>query len=184
MLRIIRFRRFGGNQMKQTIKMASIVLSIILLVGGCTYISKSLGSKEQNESNRARAEDAKKTTTMVREELTAKADEPKNWTEYARLKNGVVCFLDKGAIVFPEKDKVKVWRKRAFPPRSGEKEIVTYDEIDCRKQSYRSLLIRVTHENDTVETFVKNSPWTKIFEESPEEYMLGAPCIEAGKAGR
>jgi hypothetical protein len=168
--------------MKQTIKMVSIALSIMLFLESCTYIKNTLGSKEKDEPTRIKAEEAAKAASALREELAAKADEPRNWTQYAKLKGGVVCFLDKDTITYPAKDMVQLWRKRVFPPRSGEKEIIAYDEMDCRKQKYRSLLLRVTHENDTVETFVKASPWAAVYEGSPEEYLLDTSCIEAAKA--
>ena len=100
----------------------------------------------------------------------------RKWTSYAEDGNGIEYFYDKDTIAHPSKDLVRMWRKREFPSRAAQKEIVTLDEIDCRGARYRSVELRVTDRDGTIRTFDKVSPWAKIYEDSAEDYLMGKYC--------
>ncbi len=100
----------------------------------------------------------------------------RKWTSYTEDDNGVEYFYDKDTIAHPSKDLVQMWRKREFPSGASQKEIVTLDEIDCRGARYRSLELRVTHRDGTIQTFNKVAPWATIYVDSAEEYLMNEHC--------
>ena len=100
----------------------------------------------------------------------------RKWTSYAQGGNGIEYFYDQDTIAHPSKDLVRMWRKREFPSGAAQKEIVTLDEIDCRGARYRSVELHVTDRDGTIRTFDKASPWTKIYEDSAEDYLMGEYC--------
>jgi hypothetical protein len=103
------------------------------------------------------------------------------WLEYIKDGRGVTYFYDKENITYPSSGIIKVWRKREFPVRSGQKAIVTLDEIDCFNQKYHSLQIQVVRWDDTVETFNRVQDWITIWGETPEEWFLDNSCKEVRK---
>jgi hypothetical protein len=69
-----------------------------------------------------------------------------------------------------------MWRKREFPPGAAQKEIVTLDEIDCRKTRYRTLELRVTYWDGTTGRSDNATQWVKIYKNSSEAYLMGEHC--------
>ena len=71
----------------------------------------------------------------------------RNWEYYAKDNNGVTHYMDKSAISYPSKYIIHVWRRRVFPEaapgsksvRSSHKEIIAYDEMNCKTEKYRAL---------------------------------------------
>ncbi len=103
------------------------------------------------------------------------------WLEYTKDTRGVTYFYDKENITFPSKGVMKVWRKREFPVRSGQKAIIALDEIDCFQQKYHSIQIQVVRWDDTVETHNRAQDWMTIWGDTPEEWFLDNTCKEARK---
>ena len=99
----------------------------------------------------------------------------RKWTSYAR-DEGTEYFYDKDAIAQPSTGLLRVWRKRAFPSGAAQKEILTLDEIDCRKVQYRTLELRVTYWDGRTQISDKPTRWAKIWENSTEEYLLDEHC--------
>ena len=101
----------------------------------------------------------------------------RKWTSYMRdREGGVEYFYDKEALMKPSKELIQVWRKRVFPAGAAQKEIVTLDEIDCRGARYRSLELHVTYWDGTAERYDRVSPWARVYENSPEEYLMEEDC--------
>ena len=106
------------------------------------------------------------------------ADEPeRKWTSYMRdRETRVEYFYDKEALVKPSKELIQVWRRRVFPTGASQKEIVTLDEIDCRKARYRSLELSVTYWDGTTKAYDKVSPWSNVYANSVEEFLMDEHC--------
>ncbi len=112
----------------------------------------------------------------------ASAQEPeRKWTNYRKDTMDVEYYYDQEAVLRPSKNVIQVWRKRVFPTREHQKEIVTFDEINCRLQQYRTLELRVIRWDDTIQTSSKPTPWQKIWAGSSEEYLLDEVCMEKPK---
>ena len=105
----------------------------------------------------------------------------RKWQEYTKDIRGLTYYYDKDDITFPSTGILKVWRKREFPVRAGQKSIISLDEIDCFKQKYRSVHIEVTRWDDTVETHDKVQDWMTIWGDTPEEWFLDNTCKEVRK---
>ncbi|HEY3275340.1 MAG TPA: surface-adhesin E family protein [Syntrophorhabdaceae bacterium] len=113
------------------------------------------------------------------------ADEPSQvehkWEPYSKDRQGVNFYYDKDAIVYGTDGVLKVWRKRDFPIRARYREIINLDEIDCFRQKYRALEIKVVGWDDSVESFKRVAEWSTIYGDSPEEYFLDTACKEFKK---
>jgi hypothetical protein len=115
------------------------------------------------------------TLAMGEEEVNHK------WLEYTKDGRGLVYYYDKENITFPSSGMIKVWRKREFPVRAGQKAVISLDEIDCFKQKYRSVQMQVVKWDDTVQTHSNVQDWMTIWGESPEEWFLDNTCKETRK---
>ena len=60
-------------------------------------------------------------------------EDGRKWTRYMTDDNDIRYFCDEETITQPSKNTVQMWRKREFPAGSAQRQIVTYDEIDCKK---------------------------------------------------
>ncbi len=103
------------------------------------------------------------------------------WENYWEDRSGVKHFYDKEHVEYPSKGMVKVYRKRIFPERSQQKEIVSLDEVNCRTLKYRSLEMTVVRFDGKSETTSVVSPWTLIWGNTPDEWISDKLCPEANK---
>ncbi len=101
----------------------------------------------------------------------------RKWTSYMRDRDtGTEYFYEKETLMNPSPDLIQMWRKRVFPAGASQKEIVTFEEIDCRAARYRSLELQVTYWDGTSKRFEKASPWGKIYANSPDEFLMDEHC--------
>ena len=106
------------------------------------------------------------------------AEEPeRKWTSYMRERNNSVeYFYDKDTLVKTPQGTFQVWRKRVFAPGAAQKEIVSFDQINCREAEYRTFQLTVTYWDGTSKTYDKPSSWAHVYSSSPEEYLLEQNC--------
>jgi hypothetical protein len=101
----------------------------------------------------------------------------RKWTSYMRERDrSVEYFFDKDAMVKTPQRMLNVWRKRVFAKGAAQKEIITFDNINCREAEFRSLQLTVINWDGTSKTFDKPSEWAHVFSSSPEEYLLEQYC--------
>lgn len=98
------------------------------------------------------------------------------WERYDRDGNGVKYSYDKGSISYPTPNILQVRRQRVFPRDAAYENIITLDQIDCDKQKYRTIEIKVTNRDGTTEEFKKASQWMYIYVGMPEDYFLREHC--------
>jgi hypothetical protein len=98
------------------------------------------------------------------------------WEKYDSDPNGIEYFYDKGSITYPTPKIVQVRRRRVFPDGASYRSITTLDQIDCDKQKYRSIEIKVTDRKGATEEFAKASQWANIHFGMPEGYFLREHC--------
>jgi hypothetical protein len=111
----------------------------------------------------------------------------RQWEQYEQDKGKTVYYFEKDSLSYPSPHIIHVWRKRTFPTRSSShKEIVSFDEIDCKNDKYRSLEVQALNWDDTpTPIYRKPSPWTNIYQDTPDEYFLDNFCRRsAGPGGR
>jgi hypothetical protein len=142
----------------------SLGYCLLLCVGGCSLLRPGKSAKE-----------AQKPPIVDTGNIEWKE---RTWENYAEDRGGVQFYFDKESLSYPSKDLIRVWRKRVFPGRSSsQKEIVSFDEIDCRTDRYRTLELQGLNWDDTKTMIYKRpTPWTNIFENTPDEYFLGKFC--------
>jgi hypothetical protein len=102
----------------------------------------------------------------------------RKWTSYWKDTQDVEYFYDKDAIERPSANILQVWRKRVFPQRAAQREIVALDEINCRLQQHWALELQVTAWDGTTRITKKLGPAATIWPNSPEEYFLDTICKE------
>ena len=78
-----------------------------------------------------------------------------------RKRSRVLCRRE--TVAYPSKTLVRAWRKRTFPMHSPQKQIISFDEIDCNEARYRSLEVEGVYWDDKVKTLKVVSPWIRIF---------------------
>jgi hypothetical protein len=134
-------------------------------------------AKEAQETKEPQATQETKETKETKE--PAKKDEfQRKWSHFFETNNRVRHYYDEGAITRTGKNFLTLWRKREFPSRMMQKEIITFEEINCKDQKFRTLKTQVVYRDDKPEAFEKTSPWATIFADSPEEWYLDNVCEE------
>ncbi len=151
-----------------------LICCLAVLVIGCTLTRSGKAARDAQKLKEA--EQAKQL------EQTKQPIPDKKWEHYGADTNGVDYYFQKESIAFPSENLVRVWRKRTFRQRSELKEIISFDEIDCKTEKYRSSQTQgVRQDGSTTEMFVKPSPWITIYQGSADEYFLDTSCKEAKK---
>jgi hypothetical protein len=100
---------------------------------------------------------------------------------------GVVYYVEKQSVSNPKPNTVQVWRKRTFPNAnmSSHKEIVSLDEIDCRKEKFRTLQLQALGWDDVATPIYKRpTPWATIYGGTAEDSLILDYCIRSGTAGK
>jgi len=120
-------------------------------------------------------------TVMFGAQVAGAEETAHKWQEYTKDLYGLTYYYDKDNITFPSAGVLKVWRKRDFPVRAGQKSIISLDEIDCFRQKYRSVHIEVIRWDDTIEAHDKIQDWMTIWGETSEEWFLDNTCKEVRK---
>jgi hypothetical protein len=124
---------------------------------------------------------AQEKTPGTKDESAQKQTEPagtpeRKWTEIMKTANDVDHFYDKDSIVRQEKNIIQVWRRQVYPRRLPQQERISLDEIDCKREKYRSVEVHVKYWDNTTEEFKKVSPWATIWRGYPEEFFLEKHC--------
>jgi hypothetical protein len=99
----------------------------------------------------------------------------KTWTLYFKNDDGLQWFIDEKAVK-PSPALIQLWRKRIFPRWAFQKEITTFDEIDCREARYRTRELSVTSWDGATQAYDKVTSWANVFSSSPEEYLMNEYC--------
>ena len=109
--------------------------------------------------------------------LSSGAEEAgRKWISYMRDDDGTEYFYDRDALAESSAGVIRIWRKREFASGAAQREIVTLDEIDCRKTRYRTLELRVTYWDGRTGTSDKATRWVEIYQDSTEEYLMDEHC--------
>jgi hypothetical protein len=125
---------------------------------------------------------AKKSERTVASEPSNIEWKERKWESYAEDNGGVQYFFERESLDHTTKDLIYVWRKRIFPGKSSsQKEITSFDEIDCRTEKYRSLELQGLNWDDTTTIIYKRpTPWTPIFTDTPDYYFFNNFCRRTG----
>lgn len=110
-------------------------------------------------------------------------EEPeRKWTSYMRERDrSVEYFYDKDAMVKTPQGMLNVWRERVFAKGAAQKEIITFDNIDCQEGKYRSFQLTVVYWDGTSKTYDKPAEWAYVYPNSPEEYLMDEHCRKSNK---
>jgi hypothetical protein len=106
----------------------------------------------------------------------------RKWELYAEDRGGVQYFFEKDSVEYLAKDVIRAWRKRTFPNKSSsQKEITSFDEIDCRMDRFRSLELQGLNWDDTTTAIYRRpAPWSKIYSETSDEVFEDKVCRQPG----
>ncbi|HME43546.1 MAG TPA: surface-adhesin E family protein [Syntrophorhabdales bacterium] len=100
----------------------------------------------------------------------------RKWTKYSTDEDDVKHFYDEDAVTRPSGNIVQIWRKREFSSGAAQRQIVTLEEIDCRRAEYRTLELCVAYWDGTTGRSEKPTGWVKIYENSHESYFMSEYC--------
>jgi hypothetical protein len=144
-------------------------------MAACSYIH--LGKANKDAKPPAEQTVAGKGTEATGAGEAGNEARERKWTNYASDRNGVTYYYEKESISHPSKGFVRAWRRRVFPERALQKEIIEFDEIDCTETTYRSLQLTALYRDGSAKSFSRVSPWTYIFPNSPDEVLLLDACM-------
>ena len=167
------------RHMKDALKLA-IILAGLFLVScshGPTMNKNGTADSQKKAATAQKTRDAEpQPQNQPLPQLSSSSYEAgRKWTSYARDQSAEY-FYDKDAITQSSKGLLRMWRKREFPSGAAQKEIVTLDEINCPKQEYRTLGLRVTYWDG--KTGLSDTPtrWAQIWADTAEEYLMDEHC--------
>jgi hypothetical protein len=153
----------------------SVIDTLPSRVGDPTKETKEVSQLKERLAKLERAIGGGPAPETSRPKQPVKDAEGRTWTLYFRNDDGVEWFIDEG-VVKPSSTAIRLWRKRVFPRWAFQKELVTLDEINCREARYRTRELRVTSWDGATQTSDEVTPWSNIFSNSPEEYLMNEYC--------
>jgi len=103
-------------------------------------------------------------------------EEGRKWIRYKTDEDDLKYFYDEEAVSRTPGSIVQIWRKREFPSGAGQRQIVTHDEINCRKGEYRTLELCVTYWDGTTGRSEKPTGWADIYANTHEAYFRSELC--------
>jgi len=157
----------------------SLICCLALLMVACSLIRSGKANKD-GKSAAGQAEPAKVSETSSGSAGEAgKEGRERKWENYASDANGVDYYVDRETIAYLSKTIVHAWRKRTFLVKSPQKEIISFDEIDCGEARYRTLEVEGVYWDGRTKTFKAVSPWVRIFADSPDEVLYLDVCKAA-----
>jgi hypothetical protein len=107
---------------------------------------------------------------------SAAEETDRKWSSYAKDRNGVEYFYEKDTIERPTDNLLKMWRRRSFPLKAAQQEIVSLDEFDCVKQRFRTVEVRVKYKDNKWESFKKLSQWAVVYADTADAYFIETYC--------
>jgi len=157
-----------------------IILSFLSLVS-CSFNfdmpwDRTAGDGSQQKTTKTETAPAQPGSQPLPKLSSSAGEDGRRWTKYMTDEDDTKHFYDEGAIIQSSNNIIRMWRKREFPPGAAQKEIVTLDEIDCRKTRYRTLELRVTYWDGTTGRSDNATQWVKIYKNSSEAYLMGEHC--------
>ena len=157
----------------------SLICCLALLMVACSFIRSGKANKD-GKSAAGQAEPAKVSETRSGSAGEAgKEGRERKWENYASDANGVDYYVERETIAYLSKTIVHAWRKRTFLVKSPQKEIISFDEIDCGEARYRTLEVEGVYWDGRTKTFKAVSPWVRIFADSPDEVLYLDVCKAA-----
>ncbi len=149
------------------------ICCLVLFLAGCSWTKAAKADKDAKLA----AEESK---NIGAADAVDKDAEGGKWERYGSDRYGVGYYYEKKSVSYPSKGFVHVRRKRVFPDRAPQKQLVEIDEIDCKETTYRSLELVTVFKDDSSKTFNKISPWTYVFPGSADETLMLNVCLPAG----
>ena len=157
-----------------------LICCLALSMVACSLFRSARANKDGGSAaGQAEASKPSETNSASAGEM-AKEGRERKWENYATGPHTIGYYVERESITYPSKTLVHAWRKRVFPPHSPQKEIISFDEIDCNEARYRSLEIEGVYWDDKVKTFKVVSPWVRISKGSPDEVLYLDVCKAAG----
>jgi hypothetical protein len=108
----------------------------------------------------------------------------RRWVVYGMSSAGVSLLVDKGSVTPMSNGILQFWRRRTFPERSYQKEIISLEEVDCRRNKYRTLEVQGVYWDGRHEGSKAATSWTRFYDDTTEDRLFLDTCKEAGLAGK
>ena len=155
----------------------SLICCSALFVVGCSLIRSGKAKNDTGpaaqQGTSAKGTDAASSGSA---EVAGKEGRERKWENYASDGKGVDYYVERATLAYPSKTLVRAWRRRVFPVNSPQKEIISFDEIDCNETRYRSLEIEGVYWDGRTMIFKVISPWVRIYAGSPDEVLYLDVC--------
>ena len=155
-----------------------IILSVLSLVSCSSDLPRNKKSADgsQEKTTNTGTVSAQSGSQRLPAVSSSAGEDGRKWTMYLIDQNDTKLFYDQNGVMQSSKNIVQIWRKREFSPGAPQRQIVTLDEIDCRKAQYRTLVLGVAYWNGTTGRSDNPTRWMKILKGSGEAYLKGQYC--------
>ena len=108
----------------------------------------------------------------------------RRWEVYGMSGTGTNLLIDKGSVSVMPNGVLQFWRKRTFTERSYQKEIISREEVDCRRKRYRSLEVEGIYWDGRHEVSKTATPWIKFYDDTTEDMLFLDTCKENALGGK
>jgi hypothetical protein len=102
----------------------------------------------------------------------------RTWEAFGSNPTGISYYIDRGSITYPSAGSMQLWRKRTFPEKAFQKEIISREEVDCRRKRYRTLEVQGVYWDGRHEESKAVSPWVRFYEDTTEDLFFVDVCGE------
>ncbi len=108
----------------------------------------------------------------------------RRWEVYGMNGDGMSLLIDKGSITRMPNGVLQFWRRRTFPERAYQKEIVSLEEVDCRRHKYRTLEVEGIYWDGRHQGSKTATSWTNFYDDTTEDRLFLDTCKESGPGGK
>jgi hypothetical protein len=108
--------------------------------------------------------------------------QPRRWEVYGMSATGVNLLIDKGSITRTG-NLLQFWRRRTFTEGSYQKEIISREEVDCRRKKYRTLEIEGIYWDGRHDKSKTATSWVNFYDNTTEDLLFSDTCKDSGLGG-
>ncbi len=108
----------------------------------------------------------------------------RRWEVFGMSATGVSLLFDRRSITRGSDGTLQFLRRRTFSDSSYQKEIISREEVDCRKNRYRTLETEGIFWDGRHETSKTPTSWSRFYDDTTEDRLFMDTCKSAAPAGK
>ncbi len=123
---------------------------------------------------------------LLQEEVDQAPGQPRErrWEVVGMSASGVSLLFDRRSITRGSDGTLQFWRRRTFSDGSYQKEIISREEVDCRKSRYRTMETEGIYWDGRHETSKTPTSWSRFYDDTTEDRLFMDTCGGIAPAGK